>query len=214
MFNDLGESVPVLSAVRPNGPDTIEDFEAAGGAHALLKQLDTAARPERDDRDRSARVAENLADAVVANEEVIRPITRPYSDKASITILRGSLAPESAIVKLGLRGEGRIAHFSGPAVVYDDGSAAMQAIARGDIMRGQVLVVRGMGPKGGPGMAGPASGGRVRVRRRRSAERCCVCQRRTAFRIVQQGTDCRGSVAGIGGRWPHLAGRNGRSYHH
>lgn len=156
MFNELGEKVPVLSAVRPNGPDSIEDFEAAGGARALLTQLapllDLTAMTVT-----GRRLGENLAGAEVRNEEVIRPINRAYSDKASITILRGSLAPESAIVKLGLRGPGRVAQFSGPAVVYDDGREAMQAIARGDIKRGQVLVVRGMGPKGGPGMAGPAS---------------------------------------------------------
>ncbi|HEV7447372.1 MAG TPA: dihydroxy-acid dehydratase [Steroidobacteraceae bacterium] len=156
MFNELGKEVPVLSAVRPNGPDSIEDFEAAGGAHALLKQLapllDLAALTVT-----GRTQAQNLADAVVANEEVIRPIDRAYSDKASITILRGSLAPDSAIVKLGLRGPDRVARFSGPAIVYDDGAQAMQAIASGDVKRGQVLVVRGMGPKGGPGMAGPAS---------------------------------------------------------
>jgi len=156
MFNDMGKQVPVLSAVRPNGPDSIEDFEPAGGAHALLKQLapvlDLDARrvPVRTLRD-------NLSGTAVANEEVIRPLNRPYSDKASITILRGSLAPESAIVKLGLRGENRVAQFSGPAIVYDDCSEALQAIARGDVKPGHVLVARGMGPKGGPGMAGPAS---------------------------------------------------------
>jgi dihydroxy-acid dehydratase len=60
-------------------------------------------------------------------------------------------------VKLGLRGPDRRSEFSGPAIVYDDGESAMRAIARGEVKAGQVLVVRGMGPKGGPGMAGPAS---------------------------------------------------------
>jgi len=156
MFNDLGDEVPVLSAVRPNGEDTIEAFEAAGGARALLKQLEPLL-------DASAltvtgrTVAENLAGVTVANPEVIRPIDRPFSDKAPIVILHGSLAPESAIVKLGLRGLNRKAQFKGPAVVYDSGALALQAIADGAIKRGDVLVVRGMGPKGGPGMAGPAS---------------------------------------------------------
>jgi dihydroxy-acid dehydratase len=93
----------------------------------------------------------------VANPEVIRPIGRSFSDKAPIVILHGSLAPESAVVKLGLRGLDRKAYFSGPAVVYDSGADAMRAIEQGQIQRGSVLVVRGMGPKGGPGMAGPAS---------------------------------------------------------
>jgi dihydroxy-acid dehydratase len=60
-------------------------------------------------------------------------------------------------VKLGLRGPDRRSEFSGPAIVYDNGDAAIRAIARGEVKPGQVLVVRGMGPKGGPGMAGPAS---------------------------------------------------------
>ncbi|HXI75876.1 MAG TPA: dihydroxy-acid dehydratase [Steroidobacteraceae bacterium] len=156
LFNDLGESVPVLSAVRPNGENTIEEFEAAGGARALLKQLepllDTSVLTVT-----GQTLAQNLRDVEVANPEVIRPIGRSFSDKAPIVILHGSLAPESAVVKLGLRGLDRKAYFSGPAVVYDSGADAMRAIEQGQIQRGSVLVVRGMGPKGGPGMAGPAS---------------------------------------------------------
>jgi dihydroxy-acid dehydratase len=156
MFNDLGEIVPVLSAVRPNGEDTIEAFEAAGGARALMKQLesllDTSALTVT-----GRTVAENLAAVTVANPEVIRPMGRSFSSKAPIVILHGSLAPESAVVKLGLRGLDRRAQFTGPAVVFDDGMAAMRAIEQGLIKRGDVLVARGMGPKGGPGMAGPAS---------------------------------------------------------
>jgi dihydroxy-acid dehydratase len=146
----------VLSAVRPNGDDTIDAFEAAGGAEALLKQLEPLL-------DGSAltvtgrTVAENLADAVVHDAEVIRPLDRPFSDRASIVVLHGSLAPESAICKLGVREPGRQTRFSGPAIVYDDGSEAIEAVRRGDVTPGQVLVVRGMGLKGGPGMAGPAS---------------------------------------------------------
>ena len=156
LFNDLGESVPVLSAVRPNGENTIEEFEAAGGARALLKQLepllDTSVLTVT-----GQTLAQNLRAVEVANPEVIRPIGRSFSDKAPIVILHGSLAPESAVVKLGLRGLDRKAYFSGPAVVYDSGADAMRAIEQGQIQRGSVLVVRGMGPKGGPGMAGPAS---------------------------------------------------------
>lgn len=156
LFNELGAKVPVLSAVRPNGADTIEAFEAAGGANALLKQLAPLL-------DQSAltvtgrTVGENIAATVVRDPEVIRPLERAYSDKQPITILHGSLAPESAIVKLGLRDAGRQSRFSGPALVFDNGPDAMAAISRGDVKSGHVLVVRGMGPKGGPGMAGPAS---------------------------------------------------------
>jgi len=156
MFNDLGARIPVLSAVRPNGSDSIEAFEAAGGARALMKQLEplleTGALTVT-----GHTVAENLAGVRVDDTEVIRPLNRPFSDQAPIVILRGSLAPESAIVKLGVRDGSRKAQFSGPAIVFDDGNEAMQAIAKGAVRPGHVLVVRGMGPKGGPGMAGPAS---------------------------------------------------------
>jgi len=156
LFNELGAKVPVLSAVRPNGDDTIEAFEAAGGARALLKQLARLL-------DQSAltvtgrSLGVNIADAVVHNPEVIRPLDRAHSNKQPITVLKGSLAPESAIVKLGLRGSGRQSCFSGPAIVFDNGPEAMAAISRGEVKSGHVLVVRGMGPKGGPAMAGPAS---------------------------------------------------------
>jgi dihydroxy-acid dehydratase len=72
-------------------------------------------------------------------------------------VLRGSLAPASAIVKLGLRDPSRKDKFAGAAIVYEDGFDAIRAIRAGEVKPGHVLVVRGMGPKGGPGMAGPAS---------------------------------------------------------
>jgi dihydroxy-acid dehydratase len=156
LFNELGSCIPVLSAVRPNGPDSIEDFERAGGARALLKQL--SARIDTTVKTVTGKtLAENLAAVRVADDNVIRPVTRAFSDKPAIVILRGSLAPESAVVKLGLRDASRKAQFSGLANVFDDCASAMNAIAAGGVKPGEVLVVRGMGPKGGPGMAGPAS---------------------------------------------------------
>ena len=156
LFNELGRKIPVLSAVRPNGEDSIEAFEAAGGARALLKQLepllDTGALTVT-----GKTLAENLAGVSVRDPEVIRPLDRPFSDKPPIVILKGSLAPESAVVKLGLRDPARKDKFRGKAIVYDDGFEAIAAVKRGDVKPGHVLVVRGMGPKGGPGMAGPAS---------------------------------------------------------
>lgn len=156
LFEDLSREIPVLSAVRPNGEDTIEAFEEAGGARALMKQL----QPLLDVDVLTVTghtVRENLATATVHNDEVIRPLARPFSKLPPIVILQGTLAPESAIIKLGVRDEHRKATFTGAAIVYDDGNEAVQGIERGDVKPGHVLVVRGMGPKGGPGMAGPAS---------------------------------------------------------
>jgi dihydroxy-acid dehydratase len=156
LFNDLGETIPVLSAVAPTGTDTIDAFEAAGGAHALLKRLEPLL-------DRTARtvtgrtVGENLAAAAVHGDEVIRPLDRPFSPSASIVVLHGSLAPESAIVKPGVRGVNSRTRFTGTAVVYEEIAEAIDGIRNGDVKAGDVLVVRGMGPKGGPAMAGSAS---------------------------------------------------------
>jgi len=156
LFGDLADKVPVLSAVAPNGTDTIDAFEAAGGGRALMKQLEPLL-------DRGAMtvtgrtVGQNLADAVVYNDRVIRPLDRPFSTLPPIVILHGSLAPESAIVKLGVRDATRQTQFTGAAIVYDSGLDAIHGVEQGEVKPGHVLVVRGMGPKGGPGMAGPAS---------------------------------------------------------
>ena len=156
LFNELGRTTPVLAAVRPNGDHSIEAFEAAGGARALLKQLQ--GRLDLDVMTVTGKtLRENLAGAAVEDPEVIRPVGRPFSTKPPIVVLRGSLAPESAVVKLGLRDKDRKDRFAGEAIVYESGPEAIEAIQRGDVKPGHALVVRGMGPKGGPGMAGPAS---------------------------------------------------------
>ena len=156
LFNSLGAKVPVLSAVAPNGPHTIDAFEAAGGARALLKTLapllDTGVRTVT-----GKTLEDDLATAVVSDQDVIRPLDRPFSNAASIVVLQGTLAPESAIVKPGLRPAGQPTRFAGEALVFDGVPEAIAAIQRGELTAGTVLVLRGCGPKGGPGMAGSAS---------------------------------------------------------
>jgi dihydroxy-acid dehydratase len=156
LFNELGASVPVLSAVAPNGPHTIDQFEAAGGAAALLATLapliDPAARTVT-----GTSLQENLAGVEVRDREVIRPLDRPFSPAASIVVLHGSLAPESAIARPGLRPAGQPTRLTGPALVYDSVAAAISGIQRGELVPGGVLVLRGCGPIAGPAMAGSAS---------------------------------------------------------
>jgi len=156
LFNEMGEKVPVLSAVAPNGPDTIDAFEAAGGAQGLLTQL----APLLDLEALTATghtLRDNLASASVHNAEVIRPLDRPFSRHASIVVLRGSLAPESAIARPGIRQPGQTGRFEGTARVFDGVPDAIAAVQKGELTPGHVLVLRGCGPKGGPGMAGSAS---------------------------------------------------------
>jgi len=156
LFNELGARVPVLSAVAPNGAHTIDQFEAAGGARALLARLSPLLDLEA--RTVTGRtLGDDLAGAGVGDDDVIRPLERPYSRAASIVVLRGSLAPESAIARPGLRPAGQPTRLTGPALVFDSVPEALAALQRGELRRGQVLVLRGCGPVGGPGMAGSAS---------------------------------------------------------
>ena len=153
LFETLADRVPILSAVMPIGKDTIEQFEDAGGARGVMKQLesmlDTAAATVT-----GRTVAENLADVKVADPEVIRPLQRPFAGKPGIVILRGNLAPEGAIVKIGLRGEGRPLKFRGKANVFENSPDAEAALKAGKIKKGDAVVLRGQGVCGGPGMGG------------------------------------------------------------
>jgi dihydroxy-acid dehydratase len=150
LFESYADMIRPLSAVRPNGPVTIEEFEDAGGALAVLKQLGHHVH-------RGAptvtgeRVADRLERAVVKDEQVIRPLTNPQADHPTVVVVRGSLAPGSAIVKLSVT-EDRPRAFEGPARVFDDAPAAIAAIENGVVRPGDVLVLRGLGPVGTPGM--------------------------------------------------------------
>jgi len=154
LFEDLSEKIPMLTAVRPNGEHTIEEFEKAGGARAIMKQLGDLL--DLDAMTVTGKtVRENLAGVEVADEEIIRPVSRAISNKPPIVILHGSLAPESAIVKIG-SWQDRTLALTGPAVVFENGQDATDALKAGRIKSGDIIVVRGDGPKGQPGMGGSA----------------------------------------------------------
>jgi len=156
LWDEMGRKVPILSAVRPNGPVRIEQFEDAGGAAAMLKRLapllDTSALTAM-----GTSLGEILATTPMGDTEIIRPLNEPVSPGPSIAILKGSLAPESAVVKLGIRDGSRPEFFEGPAAVYENTRSAMADIAAGKVAKGSVLVLRGQGLKGGPAMGGGAS---------------------------------------------------------
>jgi dihydroxy-acid dehydratase len=155
LFESLADAVPVLAGVRPVGERTIESFEAAGGCRAVMKQLEPLL--DRDAITVTGRsVADNLADARVADAEVIRPMSRPIARRPAITMLRGSLAPEFGIVKTGVA-ERKVRRFSGPAICFTGSDDAIAALQRRDIRKGHVVVMRGAGVCGGPGMGGGSS---------------------------------------------------------
>lgn len=150
LFERLADRVPLLTAIRPNGETPIEDFEDAGGTRALMKQLegllDAGALTVT-----GRTVAENLAGVTVADEEVIRPPERPLGRRPTIVLIRGSLCPDGGIVKLAVADDRRL-DFAGPAIVFDSPAQALDAVRAGRVEAGQVVVLRGQGVTGSPGM--------------------------------------------------------------
>lgn len=155
LFEGLADSTPVIAAVRPVGEHTIEAFEAAGGCRAVLHQLrallDTSVMTVS-----GQRLASNLEQAPAPDPSVIRPATEPFATRPAIVMLRGSMCPDSGIVKTGIA-ERKVRRFSGPALCFDTADAAIEAIRSQRIQPGLVVVMRGAGARGGPAMGGGAS---------------------------------------------------------
>lgn len=145
----LGTDVKLLTQVRPNGRFRTEDLEAAGGTPAVMGQL-------RDHLHLDAltvtqkTVGENIAAAEVRNPAVIHAADQPVSANPGIGILRGNLAPDGAIVKLSAV-PNDLKSFAGPANIYDGEDEAIEALGQHKIHKGDVVVLRSMGPVGGPG---------------------------------------------------------------
>ncbi|GAA2892685.1 dihydroxy-acid dehydratase [Streptomyces mexicanus] len=150
MYERLADRVPLLAAVRPNGPHSIEEFEAAGGASGVLWQLRELLHTKAPTVT-GRTLGEELAGRQPADPEVIRPRERPFGRRPTIVLVRGSLAPATGIVKLAVDEE-RPPSFTGPAKVYDSPQDALAGLRAGDVRPGHVLVLRGLGPKGTPGM--------------------------------------------------------------
>jgi dihydroxy-acid dehydratase len=150
LFESYADTIRPLSAVRPNGEDTIEQFEDAGGALAVLKQLGAHLNGQAGTVTGET-MAQRVARAAVGDEQVIRPLADPRGDHPTVVVIRGSLAPESAIVKLSVT-EDRAPTFAGEARVFEDAPSAIAAIESGEVRPGHVLVLRGLGPVGTPGM--------------------------------------------------------------
>ncbi|MCC7462525.1 MAG: dihydroxy-acid dehydratase [Gammaproteobacteria bacterium] len=156
LWEEIGRKVPILTAVRPNGQVRIEGFEDAGGARAILKQLgDLADSAAMTCTGRT--LGQELADYAVADPHIIRPLSRPIAPGPAIAILKGSLAPQSAVVKMGIPDGKRPERFDGTARVYDDTQLALSEIRAGKVKAGDVVILRGQGLKGGPAMGGGAS---------------------------------------------------------
>jgi dihydroxy-acid dehydratase len=149
MLERRSAQIPLLCAVRPNGPHRTEDLERAGGALALMKQLETVLRHDALTV-AGVRLGEVLEGAEVHDEEVIHPLSAPLSPHPGLCLVRGTLAPGGALVKLAAVPPERMT-FVGPAKVFASEADAIAGIGSGLVARGDVIVLRGLGPKGGPG---------------------------------------------------------------
>ncbi|HET7407908.1 MAG TPA: dihydroxy-acid dehydratase [Mycobacteriales bacterium] len=151
-FNRVGDRVPHLADMKPFGRYVMADFDRIGGVPVVMKALLDAGLLHGDALTVTGRtVAENLADIAPPDPDgaIIRARDKPMHKTGGLTILRGSLAPDGAVVKTA--GFDR-AVFEGPARVFDYEQGAMDAVTGGSLQAGDVIVIRNEGPKGGPGM--------------------------------------------------------------
>ena len=150
--NAISARTPNLCHLAPAGDTFMEDLDRAGGVLAVMKELTKRGLLDTSLMTCTGKtIAENLASVRNRNEEVIRPIDRPYSQSGGIAVLKGNLAPDGCVVKQSAVAPEMMVH-RGPARVYDSEDAAIADIYAQKIRPGDVVVIRYEGPKGGPGM--------------------------------------------------------------
>jgi dihydroxy-acid dehydratase len=150
IFDEISKKTPHLCSMAPAGPYKIKDLHKAGGIPAVMtrvkKILDLSVITAT-----SEKLRENLKNAKIINDEVIRPIDKPVHKEGGIAILSGNLAPDGAVAKMAAISP-KMWTFKGKARVFDQEEPAVKAIYGGEIKPGDILVIRYEGPKGGPGM--------------------------------------------------------------
>ena len=150
--NEISARTPNLCHLAPAGHTYIEDLNEAGGVYAVMKELSKKNLLKLDLITATGKtVGENIEFSFNKNPEVIRPVENPYSVTGGIAVLRGNVAPDSCVVKRSAVVEEMLVH-EGPARVFDCEEDAIAAIKGGQIVEGDVVVIRYEGPKGGPGM--------------------------------------------------------------
>ena len=160
MINTVSRATPNLCKLAPAGPHHMQDLHAAGGVYAVMRQLLDAGLLDGEAMTvQGVPVREALSAVFTLNPKVIRPFNDPYDTVGGLAVLFGNLAPDGAVVKQSAVAANMQKH-SGPARVFDGEEAAIQAIFNGEINKGDVVVIRYEGPRGGPGMRemlGPTS---------------------------------------------------------
>jgi dihydroxy-acid dehydratase len=151
-FQTVSNKTPLLSDFKPSGSYVMEDLQGVGGLPGVLKMLLEAGMLHGDCVTVTGKtMAENLKDlpGLKAGQQIVRPLSDPLKATSHLQILKGNLAPEGAVAKItGKEGF----RFSGPANGFDSEELMLEALEDGKIAKGQVLVIRYEGPKGGPGM--------------------------------------------------------------
>ena len=152
LANEISKKTPNLCHLAPAGHAYMEDLNDAGGVYAVMNELNKKDLLYTDLITCTGKtVGENIAYTVNRNHEIIRPIDNPYSETGGIAVLKGNLAPDTCVVKRSAVAPSMMKH-SGPARVFDREEDAIDAIKGGEIVPGDVVVIRYEGPKGGPGM--------------------------------------------------------------
>ncbi|MCD7828391.1 MAG: dihydroxy-acid dehydratase [Clostridiales bacterium] len=150
--NSISDKTPNICHLAPAGRTYMEELDEAGGIYAVMNELNKKGLLDTSCLTVTGKtVGENIENAVNLNTNVIRPIDEPFSETGGIAVLRGNLAPEGSVVKRSAVAPEMLKH-EGPAKVFDCEEDAQKAINGGEIVPGDVVVIRYEGPKGGPGM--------------------------------------------------------------
>ncbi|MGC9256886.1 dihydroxy-acid dehydratase [Desulfurella sp.] len=152
IFNEISDKTPDLCSFSPVGPYHLEDLDNAGGVMAIMSRLDSIGLIKRDCITvTGATIYDSYKNAKVKNNNIIRPVDKPYYPKGGLSILKGNLAPFGAVLKQsGV--SAKMDHFVGKARVFDSEEEATKAIFSKQIKEGDCVVIRYEGPAGGPGM--------------------------------------------------------------
>jgi dihydroxy-acid dehydratase len=150
-FDRISASVPLIADLKPGGRFVATDLYRAGGIALVARRLQEAGLLHEDTPTVTGRsLGEEAARASeTPGQEVVRPLDRPLKPTGGLVILRGNLAPEGCVLKVAGHDK---RHHRGPARVFDGEEAAFDAVSRGEIRPGDVVVIRNEGPAGGPGM--------------------------------------------------------------
>ena len=150
-FDEISRRTPYIAKLSPAGTHHMIDLNEAGGINAVMKELSKKGVIHTDAMTVVGTVEEKIANARILRPDVIRTVEEPYRKEGGLAILSGNLCPENAVVKASAVAEDMLV-YSGKAKCFSSEESAVNAIMEGQIVEGDVVVIRYEGPKGGPGM--------------------------------------------------------------